>query len=630
MKLHYNAICDAIIRMNKDAIEPLPKDVNTLQNILRGMMAQLELQSNQICQQSRKLELKSKTILGLAGDLELQSRKIHSQDETIQSLQQKSAGFEAELSRNARELELKSKTIDLQSKTILEQAEKEKQILHHLEKLIKQIYGRRSERFVDPNQLMLFDEDDLKALEQEARDRQVEEKRQQLEEARNKGCKKRVGHGRRPLPGHLPRQVIRHELPADQLPCPCCGKDRAEMGFESSEQLEYVPAIFKVLEHRRIKYACRSCQEHVKVAEVPGKPIEKGLPGPGLLAHVVLGKYGDHLPLYRLEDIAARSGVILRRSTLCGWMSAASEILDPLYQRMLYHVLKSQVIHTDDTTVTLLDRSLKSSRKARFWAYLGDALHPYIYYHFTDSRKRDGPAGILAGYSGYLQADAYSGYDGIYAGDLVHEVACWAHARRKWDDCRTTDPVRSHHMLALIQRLYAIERDLEGCSVDWIERVRRESSLPVLEEIRQWLEAEKPSLLPKSPAGQAATYMLNQWSALERYCESGILAIDNNAAERMMRPIAVGRKGWLFVGSLEGGRRAAILMSLVQTCKHVGVEPWAYLRDLFEKLPRLGPNPKDEDLDRLLADRWLIDHPEHVWEIDRIRKAERSRRQHSC
>ena len=183
MKLHYNAICDTIIRMKKDAIEPLPEDVNTLQNMLQGMMAQLEvksqkieLQSNQICQQSRKLELKSKTILEQADELELQSRKIHSQDETIQSLQQKSAGFEAELSRNARELELKSKTIDLQSKTILEQAEKEKQILHHLEKLIKQIYGRRSERFVDPNQLMLFDEDDLKALEQEARDRQVEEK----------------------------------------------------------------------------------------------------------------------------------------------------------------------------------------------------------------------------------------------------------------------------------------------------------------------------------------------------------------------------------------------------------------------------------------------------------------------
>jgi hypothetical protein len=255
------------------------------------------------------------------------------------------------------------------------------------------------------------------------------------------------------------------------------------------------------------------------------------------MAHVSLSKYGDHLPLYRLEDIAARHGVILRRSTLCGWISASSEILEPLYRRMLHHVLQSEVIHTDDTPVTLLQRGVKSSRKARFWGYLGDRSHPYIVYDFTDSRKRDGPVRILAGYSGYLQADAYSAYDGIYAGGRVHEVACWAHARRKWHDCRTTDPVRSHHMLAMIQRLYAIERDLEGASADEIKRVRDEFSRPILGEIRQWLDAEKPSLLPKSPAGQAATYMFNQWAALERYCESGLLAIDNNFAERAMKTV---------------------------------------------------------------------------------------------
>ncbi len=577
--------------MNRDANSPLPDDITVLQKMLQDMIAQVELQSIQIQSQSRDLELKSKTVI-----------------------------------EQAQQLDLKSKTIELQSKTIQQQAEREKRLQHQLEMLLKRIYGRKTERFIDPDQLMLFDEEDLIALEQEARDRLLEEKRQQQEESGKNGRRKPVGHGRRPLPDCLPRQIVLHELPVDQRNCPGCGHERSEIGFESSEQLEYIPASFKVLEHRRVKYACRPCQEHVTVADVPGKPIEKGLPGPGLMAHVSLSKYGDHLPLYRLEDIAARHGVILRRSTLCGWISASSEILEPLYRRMLHHVLQSEVIHTDDTPVTLLQRGVKSSRKARFWGYLGDRSHPYIVYDFTDSRKRDGPARILAGYSGYLQADAYSAYDGIYAGGRVHEVACWAHARRKWHDCRTTDPVRSHHMLAMIQRLYAIERDLEGASADEIQRVRDEFSRPILGEIRQWLDAEKPSLLPKSPAGQAATYMFNQWAALERYCESGLLAIDNNFAERAMKPIAIGRKGWLFIASQMGGHRSAILMSLVQTCKHIGVEPWAYLRDLFEKLPRLGPNPKDEDIDRLLADRWLKDHPEHVWEIQRIRQAERNRR----
>ena len=549
--------------MTRDAREPLPDDVATL----RAMLLERER------------------------ELQAMEDRIATRERDLQTLAVKS---------------------ELQAKTIAEQARRQEQLEHRIAQLLKQLYGRKSERFVDPDQLLLFDEDDLKALEQEQRDR--------LRAAKTPDAKpKRPGHGRRELPDHLPREVVRHEIPPEQRACPGCGQERVEIGCESSEQLEYVPASFKVLVHERVKYACRGCQEHVAIAAPAPKPIEKGLPGPGLLAHTTLAKYGDHLPLYRLEDIAARSGIVLRRSTLCDWIARAAELAEPLYRHMIGRVLASQVLHTDDTTVKMLDPP-RESRTARFWGYLGDSGHPYVVYRFTESRKRDGPATFLATFEGYLQADAYGGYDGIYSGGRVREVACWAHARRKWDQARTTDPARSHHVLALIQQLYRIERDAKGLTPEEKRAIRQKHSLPILTELEAWLEAERPHLLPKSPAGQAATYVRNQWAALNRYCESGLLSIDNNAAERAMKPCAIGRKNWLFVGSRTGGERAAVLLSLVQSCKHNQVEPWAYLRDIFDRLPRLGPNPASDQLDSLLPDRWLQSHPDCAWKIDHLRK----------
>jgi transposase len=526
--------------------------------------------------------------------------------------------MEDRIATRERDLQTLAATAQLQSQTIAEQARRQDQLEHRIGQLLKQLYGRKSERFVDPDQLLLFDEDDLKALEQEQRDRLREDKLAERQAKKPDAKPKRPGHGRRELPDHLPREVVRHEIPPSERACPGCGQERVEIGCESSEQLEFVPASFKVLVHERVKYACRGCQEHVAIAAPAPKPIEKGLPGPGLLAHTTLAKYGDHLPLYRLEDIAARSGIILRRSTLCDWIARAAELAEPLYRHMIGRVLASQVLHTDDTTVKMLDPP-RESRTARFWGYLGDARHPYVVYRFTESRKRDGPATFLATFEGYLQADAYGGYDGIYSGGRVREVACWAHARRKWDAARTTDPARSHHVLALIQQLYAIERAAKGSTATEKLAIRQERSLPILTELERWLEAERPHLLPKSPAGQAATYMTNQWAALNRYCESGLLSIDNNAAERAMKPCAIGRKNWLFVGSRTGGERAAVLLSLVQSCKQNQVEPWAYLRDIFDRLPRLGPNPTPEKLEALLPDRWLKSHPDCVWQIDRLR-----------
>ena len=437
--------------------------------------------------------------------------------------------------------------------------------------------------------------------------------------------RRRKGHGRRPLPASLPREEVLHELSAEERRCPCCGEPRPEIGRETSEQLEFVPASFKVLVHVRVKYACRHCQEHVAIAAKPPQPIDKGLPGPGLMAHTVLAKYGDHMPLYRQEDEAARHGLVLRRSTLCDWVAAAADLVEPLYLRMCQLLRLSKVLHTDDTTVKLLDPSLRQARTARFWAYIGDAEHPYSVYDFTTSRRRDGPAAFLQNFQGYLQADAYGGYDGIFvqSNGKIIEVACWTHCRRYWWEARTSDSRRAHQALAYIARLYQIEDQLAGADDEQRRETRQQHALPILEQFGQWLDDEQREVLPKSPIAAAFTYTRNQWQALLRYTEAGCLSIDNNVSERTVKTPAIGRKNWLFVASETGGHRAARLFSLTASCKANCVEPFAYLRELFARLPLLGDSPDPQQLDELLPDRWLAAHPQHRWWIDDLRRAER-------
>jgi transposase len=501
-------------------------------------------------------------------------------------------------------------TLSSQQRTIAQQEQT-------IARLLRRFYGPQQER-IDPNQLTLFDTQELEAL--------AEELAAAKKEPSPASSSRKTGHGRRLLPRNLPRQQVLHELPESERACPCCGEVRQEIGRETSEQLEYTPATLKVIEHVRLKYACRGCQEQVAIAAKPSQPIDKGLPGPGLLAHVVLGKYGDHLPLYRQEDMLARHGVLLRRSTLCGWIAAAADLVEPVYERMCQLVLGSHVIHTDDTPVKLLDPLLGHARTARFWAYVGDGEHPYSVYDFTDSRQRDGPAKFLQNFAGYLQADAYGGYDGIYAGGRIHEVACWSHTRRYWWEARTTDARRAHHALGVIARLYQLEATFAELSHEERRAAREERAAPILAEFRAWLDEQRPGVVPKSPIGQAMTYTLNQWDALRRYTEDGALAIDNNISERTVKIPAIGRKNWLFVASQTGGRRAAILFSLVASCKANQVEPWAYLRNVFTRLPLLGDSSGPESLDALLPDRWLADHPQHRWQIDQLRREERQKK----
>ena len=332
---------------------------------------------------------------------------------------------------------------------------------------------------------------------------------------------------------------------------------------------------------------------------------------------MILAKFGDHLPGYRLEDIFSRHGAEIRRSTIYDWLAACSDLLEPLVELMKARVLKSNVIHTDDTQVKLIDSSIHGTITARFWAYIGDRGHPYVVYDFTKTRERAGPQQFLKDYQGYLQADAYSAYDGIYleSADKIKEVACWAHCRRYWWKLRELDPERAHYVLAVVKRLYDVERLAKDADSSQRYQIRQEHAVPLLAELNEWLDQQQ--VLPKSKTAEAMTYTRNQWDALNRYLEDGALSIDNNAAERAMKPIAIGRKNWLFVGSEAAGHRAARLMSLIASCKENRVEPWAYLKDVLQKLPT------DPNLETLLPDAWLEQNPQHRWSIADQRADER-------
>jgi transposase len=423
-----------------------------------------------------------------------------------------------------------------------------------------------------------------------------------------------------PAPAARPQRRRRRELDLDQLPqyrhehdlseaekiCSCCGRAKDRIGEDQSKVLEYVPAKLEVHVHVRPKYACRYCKNGVAAPPPPERPIARGIAGPGLVAQIVVAKFGDHLPLYRQEDVLARAGLLVARSTQCDWVRAAADLLRPLYERQKELVLQSPVLWTDDTPVTVLTR--EGSRQGRFWTYIAEE-HPYSVYDFTESHKRDGPAKFLAGFSGYLHADAYSGYDHIYLGSnaSIIEVACWAHARRKFFDARTSAPRDAHQMLELIRQLYDVEDRARELSPATRQELRAAEADPVLDRIAAHLAELADRALPKSPLGQAAAYARNQWPALRRYTEDGRLSIDNNVSERTLRQQAIGRKNWLFLGAAEAGERAAVLFTVLAGAKRHRLEPWTYVSELLLRL-----HADDERLDQMLPDAYATAHPEAV------------------
>ena len=468
------------------------------------------------------------------------------------------------------------------------------ELQNQLKQLLRARYGRRSEKLDDPDQLKLFEQ--IMDMIWQAPPAEVESEEGE-EEVPEKEPPRR---GRKPFPARLPRRRVEHDIPEEEKACPQCGEPRERIGEDVSRQLEYVPAHFVVLEHARFKYACRKCEAHVATAKKPVQPIEKGVPGPGLLAQIVTAKYCDHLPLYRQEAIYGRSGVEISRKTMWGWISTLELEAEPLWELMKSEVLSSRKIHTDDTPVRLRDSRKLQKCQSRLWTYVGDREHPYVVFDYTPNRRRDGPVAFLGDWEGYLQADAFTGYDAIFATKKVREVACWAHARRKFEDARATDGEVCSEALALIGRLYRLERAWKRLDDGSREAKRREQSVPLLEKFRRWLDSARRRVLPKSPAGQAIRYAIGNWAALCRYTEHGELNIDNNTAERALRSVAVGRKNWLFFGSHKGGKAAAVFYSLIASCKRHDLDPFEYLRDLFANFPGY----RDADRADFLPDRW--------------------------
>jgi transposase len=407
--------------------------------------------------------------------------------------------------------------------------------------------------------------------------------------------------GRKPLPRHLKRERIEHDLPEAEKHCAECDQDLRRIGEEVSERYEYIPAQMKVVEDACFTYAC-ACT--VKTAAKPVQPIEKSTAGASLLAQVIVSKWADHLPLHRQAKMFGRHGVDLSDQTLCGWMTQCAELLQPLYERLKRHVLSSKVVGTDDTPVKVLDRTLQQTRKGRIWPYVGDRDHPSVVYDYTATRERAGPEEFLKPYRGYLQADAYVAYDSFFLQPErgMLEVGCWAHARRHVHQALDNDASRMRTILLLIAELYRVEKLARerGLAGDDLLLVREQGARPVLEKLHAYLLEARKELLPKSDAGQAVNYILKNWTALTRYCGNPDLAIDNNHTERSLRGWAVGRNNWTFFGSDRGGRTAAVLRSFVASCELVKVDPFAWFHDV---LARIAAHPITR-LEELLPHRW--------------------------
>jgi transposase len=445
----------------------------------------------------------------------------------------------------------------------------------------------------------------------------------------NKPKGKRDEHGRKPLPEHLERRTVVHELTDAEKLCPCCGKPRVCIGEQATEQLDVEPARFFVRRTVKKTYACQECAPDLVPVEQrfqtagPAEvgPIARGLCGPGLLAHVITAKFADHVPIHRLAGQLARSGVALAPSTLGGWLAAAANLLGPLYLLMKQRVLFSRVIHGDDTPVKLRVAGAKKTKKAHLWTYIGDADFPYVVFDFTADYTAAGPKEFLKGYKGYFQADALAQYEGLYGEEKAKHVCCMAHARRKFVAAADGGDKRANEALEFFRRLYAIERDLPPLlppSDDPVAQqqrrqreeqrraIRQKQAEPFLAELKKWLDENKAKALPKTPLGQAIGYALNNWEALKRYIEQGYLAIDNNLSERTLRLIALGRNNWGVLGSETGGETAAVLYTMVASCNRLQIDPFAYLRETLPALFALGEKPTNEQLLEWLPDRWLL------------------------
>ena len=466
-----------------------------------------------------------------------------------------------------------------------------------IEKYRRMIFGRKSEKLTGQLEQLEFRLEELETAQA------ADEAAQDAKEASKQGSTQTVTKpprrpARKPLPEDLPREVVTH-LPAHNC-CPDCSGALRKFGEDVSEQLERIPASFKVIRHVRPKFVCVDC-DHVVEAPAPARPIERGLPGPALLAHVLVSKYGDHSPLYRQSEIYAREGVDLDRSTLAGWVGPATGLIAPLIDLIRKHVMAGSKIHADDTPVPVLAPGNGKTRTGRLWTYVRDdrpagyTTPPAVWFAYSQDRKGEHPRRHLKGFKGALQADAYAGLHHIYGDGTIYEVSCWAHARRKLHDIHVihASPTTTE-ALARIGALYGIEEEIRGKPAELRRSVRQARAKPLLDDLRHWMEKTLRLLSTKSETAGAIRYALSRWRALTRYVDDGLLEIDNNAAERSLRSVVMGRKNYLFMGSDSGGERAASLYSLIATAKLKGLDPEFYLRTVLARIPEHPINRIEE------------------------------------
>lgn len=394
--------------------------------------------------------------------------------------------------------------------------------------------------------------------------------------------------GRPALPRHLKRERKVHDVAGKDQPCPDCGQALEPMGQDSSEHYEYVPAQLKVIEDVCLKYKCE-CTIHT--ATKPAQPLPKSNADASLLAWIVTAKFLYHLPLNRQQQMWDAQGVELSRKTTSGWLANLALLTGPLYEVLKIHVFSSKVLGTDDTSVKVLDRELDFARTGRLWPHCGDAEHPGVIFNYTKTRGAAGALAFLAGFRGYLQADAYSVYDQLFKLPArgVIEVGCWAHARRYLLKAVDSAKDFAGPALWLVNRLYQVEERARDATAELRRALRQQFARPLLDKIQGHLDRFRFEVLPKSPAADAIRYLTNQWEALNRYCEDGDLSIDNNATERSLRRVAVGRRNWMFFGSDVGGQTAAVLLSFVASCRLVGVDVYTWFRDVLTRIAQGHP-----------------------------------------
>jgi transposase len=466
----------------------------------------------------------------------------------------------------------------------------------HIEYLARMTFGRRSERVEGPT---LFD--GLADAEPEPPPPPPEPPTEEVV------VTKRRRRQRRKRPVDLPRQHEVLDLTEAEKACPCCGTVRVRIGAEVSERLDYRPASVFIHAIERPTYLCRHCEqlgENIQAVQAPllPTPIPRCTVEAGLLAHVIVSKWIDHLPLYRLESILARLGWEVARSTLCDQTMACARLLTPLYDLMCRRVRTSFSLHTDDSPVRLLN----PRRTAYAWVYVGDLVNPYTVFDLSPGHQQEYPANFLAGYQGFLHADGYTGYNPLYAAGAKH-VGCWMHVRRYFFEAKESDPVRAHEAIARIRLLYTAESAAKEKRLSGAELAahRHEHARPLLQAFGDWLAQEVPRALPKSKIGEAFVYAANQWPSLIRYVEDGRLAIDNSPAEQAIRPLAVGRRNWLQIAGDGGLKSAAVLLSIAATVKRHGINPWVYIKHI---LSESAARKSNADFSDLLPDAWVQAH----------------------